>query len=83
MGQARTTGLIPATARAPPRLVMSSTGSLPARPRATSLSSAIALLHVEVGEKGTDHVMHLRPDSGNGSAPMVSLADSRNPAGLA
>ena len=41
------------------------------------------LLHVEGGEKGTDHVMHLRPGSGKGSAPMVSLAGGRNPAGLA
>ncbi len=32
------------------------------------------LLHVEVGETGTDHVMHLRPGSGTGGAPMVSLA---------
>ena len=51
-GPARITGLLPATTRALARLVISSAGSLPARSTATSLSSAIALSHAEVGEKG-------------------------------
>jgi hypothetical protein len=32
------------------------------------------LLHVEVGDTEADHVTHLRPGSGKGSAPMVNLA---------